>query len=345
MHRKKYQVFVSSTYRGLEEERRQVMQALLEMDCVPSGMELFPASTDDVWTLIESVIAEADYYVVIVGGRYGSTDADGISYTEREYDLAAASEIPVLPFLHRDPGKIPAELTEMDADARRKLSEFREKVEGRHHCKYWTSAAELGGMVSRSVNLLIRTNPRVGWVRGDLAKTIEEVERANKLQQRVRELEDEVEVLRQEAEGETSIYAQGDEVVPTDRGTFLKQNGSTSDLAVSWNEVFVAVAQCAVSNPVESMIGLAVQGVLARKAAQLKKGDVGLARGGLEIIKRQFLALGLIELEHVEVEVTDPSSVFSGQKHRKLATVWRLTAKGSKHFARLTAIRAEAPQA
>lgn len=43
MARTKYQVFVSSTYRGLEDERRLVMQALLEMECIPSGMELFPA--------------------------------------------------------------------------------------------------------------------------------------------------------------------------------------------------------------------------------------------------------------------------------------------------------------
>ena len=56
MPRTKYQLFVSSRYRGLQDERRLVMQALLEMDCVPSGMEFFPASSDEVWKLIESVI-------------------------------------------------------------------------------------------------------------------------------------------------------------------------------------------------------------------------------------------------------------------------------------------------
>jgi hypothetical protein len=44
---KKYQVFVSSTYRDLSEERQEVMQALLELDCIPVGMELFPATDDD----------------------------------------------------------------------------------------------------------------------------------------------------------------------------------------------------------------------------------------------------------------------------------------------------------
>jgi len=41
---KRYQIFVSSTYEDLRDERREVIQTLLELDCIPSGMELFPAA-------------------------------------------------------------------------------------------------------------------------------------------------------------------------------------------------------------------------------------------------------------------------------------------------------------
>lgn len=41
---KKYQVFVSSTRDDLVDERKSVSQALLESNCIPAGMELFPAS-------------------------------------------------------------------------------------------------------------------------------------------------------------------------------------------------------------------------------------------------------------------------------------------------------------
>ena len=51
----RYQVFVSSTFEDLQEERQEVMHALLELDCMPSGMELFPAANDDQWTLIKKV--------------------------------------------------------------------------------------------------------------------------------------------------------------------------------------------------------------------------------------------------------------------------------------------------
>lgn len=40
----KYQVFVSSTYVDLIEERKEITQAILEANCIPAGMELFPAS-------------------------------------------------------------------------------------------------------------------------------------------------------------------------------------------------------------------------------------------------------------------------------------------------------------
>ncbi len=69
---RRYQVFVSSTFEDLIEERREVTQALLELDCIPSGMELFPAADNDQWTLIKKVIDDCDYYVMISAGRYGS---------------------------------------------------------------------------------------------------------------------------------------------------------------------------------------------------------------------------------------------------------------------------------
>jgi len=86
---KRYQVFVSSTYEDLQPERQEVMHVLLELDCIPAGMELFPAANEDQWTLIKEVIDDCDYYIVIIGGRYGSVGTDGISYTEMEYRYAS----------------------------------------------------------------------------------------------------------------------------------------------------------------------------------------------------------------------------------------------------------------
>ncbi|AWB94725.1 hypothetical protein DCE93_02850 [Agromyces badenianii] len=169
---RKYQVFVSSTYVDLVDERREVIQALLEMDCLPAGMEMFPAADEDQWTLIKKVIDDCDFYVVIVGGRYGSVSSEGISYTEMEYDYAVTSKIPVLGFVHANPSDIPVGKSELAPDARVKLDAFRTKVMSRM-VKQYSSPTELGSVVSRGLNRAIKNSDRPGWVRGDQAMTPE----------------------------------------------------------------------------------------------------------------------------------------------------------------------------
>src|SRR5437868_4647949 len=97
---KRYQVFVSSTSLDLLEERRAVIEALLLMDCIPSGMELFPAADDDPLTLIKRVIDQCDYYLLIIAGKYGSVHpTEGKSYTMLEYEYAISRKKPVIGFL------------------------------------------------------------------------------------------------------------------------------------------------------------------------------------------------------------------------------------------------------
>ena len=122
---KRYQVFVSSTYEDLKEERQEVIHALLELECIPSGMELFPATNEDQWSLIKKVIDECDYYLLIYGGRYGSIGPNGYSYTEMEYRYALEIEKPIIAFIHRNPELLPSGRCEPTDDGKRKLADFR----------------------------------------------------------------------------------------------------------------------------------------------------------------------------------------------------------------------------
>src|SRR5436309_8011810 len=104
---RKYQVFVSSTKADLRQEREKVLQALLEVDCIPIAMELFPPSDETAWEYIQRVIDQCDYYVLILAGKYGSIEAgSGLSYTEKEYRYADGNKKPIITFYHRDPSKL-----------------------------------------------------------------------------------------------------------------------------------------------------------------------------------------------------------------------------------------------
>src|SRR5580658_5329998 len=103
---KKYQVFISSTFSDLTSERQDTIRSVLDLGHIPAGMEIFPAADSEQFEYIKKVIDECDYYVLIVGARYGSVDTSGISFTEKEYDYANEKKIPVLIFPHGDIGSI-----------------------------------------------------------------------------------------------------------------------------------------------------------------------------------------------------------------------------------------------
>ncbi|MEG2848085.1 MAG: DUF4062 domain-containing protein [Bacilli bacterium] len=94
MKNKKYQIFISSTYKDLIDERQEVVQTILKLHHIPAGMELFNGG-DSQWETIKKWIDESDVYILILGGRYGSIDPKrNLSYTELEYRYALQNKKP-----------------------------------------------------------------------------------------------------------------------------------------------------------------------------------------------------------------------------------------------------------
>jgi hypothetical protein len=162
---KRYQVFVSSTYADLQQERQKIIQTLIEMDCIQAGMERFPAADEEQWEFIKRVIDDCDYYLLIIGGRYDSLTPEGMSYTEKEYNYARSIGLKVLAFIHDSPDDIPVGKSDIDPRLREKLDTFRETVSQNRLVKFWSNAAELPGLVTLSLSKTVKLYPSVGWVR------------------------------------------------------------------------------------------------------------------------------------------------------------------------------------
>ena len=82
-------VFVSSTYTDLKEERQAAVEAILTAGHIPAGMELFTAGDESQMTVIKRWIDESDVFLLILGGRYGSIEANSKkSYVHLEYEYA-----------------------------------------------------------------------------------------------------------------------------------------------------------------------------------------------------------------------------------------------------------------
>lgn len=189
---KRYQVFISSTYTDLKEERKAVMQALMEMDCIPAGMEMFPATDEEQFEFIKKIIDDCDYYLLIIGGRYGSIAPDGLSYTEKEFDYAVSKGVKVVALIHGSPDSIPQGKSEITSEAIEKLKLFRKKASTGRLIKYWQETKELPGLVALSLQKTIKMFPSTGWVRADKIAREDLLSETNDLRKQNKELSEQL---------------------------------------------------------------------------------------------------------------------------------------------------------
>ena len=154
------------------EERKQVTQAILESDCFPAGMELFPASNESQWEFIKQVIDESDIYLVIIAGRYGSIDEDKhISYTEMEFDYAMSTNKPIIVLIHNNISDLPAKNVETTVGGQKLLKAFTAKAKKGRLVKFWSNKDNIKSAVLSSLNRIKGGLTNCGWVKANDEKT------------------------------------------------------------------------------------------------------------------------------------------------------------------------------
>ena len=207
--KKKYSVFISSTFLDLENERETIRKLVIDMGYIPLGMESFPATNEEQFSYIKKVIEDCDYYILVIGGRYGSLTDDGISYTEKEYDYAIKKNKVVLAFIHESSDNFPAKVLDKDHNLRAKLNIFRNKASNGRVVKFWGNKEQLGYQAMTSLHQAVDNYPTVGWVRGDFQNTSEVSQEFRRAEGELFLLKHEVTDLRKKMEEyETLIYAQ-----------------------------------------------------------------------------------------------------------------------------------------
>ena len=169
---RKYQVFISSTYEDLKTERQAAISCLLDMNCIPVGMEQFPASSLSQWEYIKKMIDMSDYYLLIVAGKYGSIDPEeNISYTEKEYRYAIHKKMPILAFLHKNIDSLPAIKVGATDEERERVKNFHNTFkEAGRLVDFYSNEDELKYKIAMAMPKIINDAPMPGWVRADQAE-------------------------------------------------------------------------------------------------------------------------------------------------------------------------------
>lgn len=157
---KKYQIFVSSTYKDLIEERGIAINTIMQLGHIPAGMEMFSATGSPQLETIKPIISESDYYLIILGGKYGTVNKEtGLSYTELEYNYAVEQGKRVIAFVHGDPENLPSSLREKTDRSRKRYERFRSKLLSDKLVKMWNNKIDLTQSLATSISVVINQYP------------------------------------------------------------------------------------------------------------------------------------------------------------------------------------------
>ncbi|QZY88633.1 DUF4062 domain-containing protein [Exiguobacterium acetylicum] len=181
---KRMQVFISSTFSDLINERQYAVQAILNSNHIPAGMELFKAGNDDQLTVIKRWIDESDIYMLILGGRYGTIEPkSGKSYTHIEYEYAIEKNIPVFTLI-LDDQMLENKLSDLggkhydkvyETENAQKYREFKDQVSGHNKIvSFPVNVNDLQYQTVNSINYILKLHSLDGWIKASSSKLLKE---------------------------------------------------------------------------------------------------------------------------------------------------------------------------
>lgn len=179
--KKKLQIFISSTYTDLQEERQAAVEAVLGSNNIPAGMELFKAGNNSQWETIKKWINDSDIYMLILGGRYGTIETlSKKSYTQLEYEYAVSQGIPVFAtilsdsFLEEKKRKT-NKLEDIIECYNKSLYDDFKKTVMQKMVKIVSDCKDIKLSVYESIAELKEENDFEGWIRGGEEKKYKEL--------------------------------------------------------------------------------------------------------------------------------------------------------------------------
>jgi Domain of unknown function (DUF4062) len=198
---KRLQIFISSTYKDLIEERQAAVQAILSCNHIPAGMELFAASDQTQMNVIKDWINQSDIYLLILGGCYGSIEPiSGKSYVQLEYEyalkLGKSTFAIVITDEHLEEKAKQQGTFVIEKDNQVQYKEFKKLVLSRM-VRFWNDLKDIKLSIFETVSEFSRRHDLIGWVPGnqqvDTSKMAEELARLGQENSRLIEEKKEIE--------------------------------------------------------------------------------------------------------------------------------------------------------
>jgi hypothetical protein len=257
---KRYHVFISTTGADMQSERSVLTQTLASLGFFSWGLE---ARTPLTTAFARRQIDDCDYFILLLGSRYGELSASGVSYVHLEYIYAITKQKPVLVILHESPDSRAPELHESTKDGQRKFEDFRRQLQ--RECDMvvtFREPRELEVILRHAMPQLTQRFPSLGWVRpNDAPMQALQLENEKLRQKNIQlrstagrprvvagslsTLDEQVSATGDEHGMLDVPIVRGDEMMSFDYRVHAYQDGNFRELRprrqMNWNELLVAV--------------------------------------------------------------------------------------------------------
>jgi len=158
-------IFVSSTFRDLEQHRAAVREGIRQFGSIDVSMENLGARDERPKAeCLRLVAEESDVFVGVYAHRYGFVpDGEEISITQSEYEAATLAGIPRFVYLIDNEHPWPPSMVD-STEAKEKLDKFKSHLMATHICQKFTNPDNLTASVVADVgrHVAMRNADRVG---------------------------------------------------------------------------------------------------------------------------------------------------------------------------------------
>jgi hypothetical protein len=296
-------------------------------------MEIFPAADVEQFEYIKKVIDECDYYVLIIGARYGSVDVVGVSFTEKEYDYAVDQKKTVLGFIHGNPGSIPISKADTSPALVKHLTAFCQKVSRGRLVQFWQSRDDLKSKIIIALSKTFTDAPGVGWIRADVAASDDLLAQNNQLKNKLDALEAKNDELRLQITPLVENIAGLND--PFTVRYHYQRAGSTERFTatvtnITWGEIFMAVGPELIRPSAPGKLSDKLRSYLREnKSISNDFSLIHIFESDANTIKMHLIALGLVRAEAAK------------RAGGGLVEFISLTERGTKQLVELMAVRSK----
>ncbi|WP_290537806.1 MULTISPECIES: DUF4062 domain-containing protein [Alcanivorax] len=335
---KRYQVFISATFPDMQGARQALMLPMIEHGMIPTGLDSSAADGNTLLPVIQKLIETSDYFVLIVGGRYGTLSPMGLSELHREYIFAATKRKPIVAFIHDNPAMLRTDQQESTRDGQVRRDDFVRLLEEKVACFRWTTENGLAELAHKVIPNLMREHRADGWVRADQAGLGGGGAEVEALKARIEMLEKEREDSLSQARPPLKTLSRGGDLVALDYSCNVYEGGDCKlamvTTRISWDQAFSCVAPLMINPASEPVMQKTLEDFIGRKALADVQQDfprahavrnVVLAAHSFNQIKIHLRALGLITK--------------SPEKDNRGLPLWQLTSHGDNTMSQVMAVK------